>query len=60
MSFFFVLWSLTSALLTPVSGVESRLALCYFFILFFLALLEGLEFWIEVGTEALALDWSPR
>ena len=56
--FFFVLWLPTSALLTPVAGVESRLALCYFFFLSFLALLEGSEFWVEVGIEALALDLS--
>ena len=60
MSFFFVLWSPTSALLTLVAKVESRLALCYFFFLSFLALLEGSKSWVEVGMEALALDLSMR
>ena len=53
---FFVLWSPTAALLTPMAGIESRLALFCFFFLSFLALSEGSEFWVEVSTEALALD----
>ena len=60
MSFFFLLWSLTSSLLTLVAELESRLALCYFFFLSFLALLEDLESWVKVSTEALALDLSPQ
>ena len=57
---FFALWSPTSALLTPVAGMESRLALCCFFFLSFLTLLEGSEFWVEVGMEALALDLAAQ
>ena len=61
MFFFLFLWLQTFALLTPVAGlVESRLVLCYFFFLSFLALLEGSESWVNVGIEALALALSPQ
>ena len=42
-----------------MAGMESRLALCYFFFLSFLAILEGLESWVEVSMEALALKFVP-
>ena len=59
MYFFFFLWLSTSALLTLVAGLmKFYLALYCFFFLSFLALSEGLESWLEVGTEALALDLS--
>ena len=59
MFFFFFLWLLTSTLLILVAGlVESHLSLYYFFFLFFRALLEDLEFWMEVPTKALALNLS--
>ena len=60
MFFFFVLWSPTSALLTPMAGVKSRLALYNFFFLSFLALLEDSESWVGVGMETLALDLFPQ
>ena len=57
--FFFLLLSLTFAMLTLVAElVESHLSSCYLFFLSSLALSKGLEFWVEAGTEALALNLS--
>ena len=59
MSFFLLLWSPIYALLSPMAEVKFYLALCYIFFLSFLALLKSSGFWMEVGTEALALDLFP-
>lgn len=61
MSFFIFLCSPTFALLTLVArSMESRLVLCCFFFLSFLALSEGLKSWLEIGMETLALDLSSQ
>lgn len=59
-SFFSRFLSLIFAALTLIAGlVESRIFFHYFFFLSFLALLKGLESWVELGIEILeALDLS--